>query len=81
MVKKQVDFQMASYTYSASDPDRLRMREEVKAMQANGWEVIKVVHGGVRHDENARPTDVFFVALAKYEWVEEPEPKKASKAK
>ena len=80
MVKKQVGFQMASYEFAPGNPDMNRMRQEVQTLQANGWEVIEVIHGGVRKDPNSHDVNHIMLAMVKYEWVEAPVAK-ATKAK
>ena len=68
MIKKQVDFQVASYIY----PNEAKlMREEVRKFQADGWEVLQPIHGGVRKDEGARDVDLLLLPVVKYEWVDE----------
>ena len=68
MIKKQIDFQIASYIYPE---DAERLRKEVKQFQASGWEVMQPLHGGIRKDEGSRDVDLIFLPVAKYEWVDE----------
>jgi len=71
MIKKQIGFQLASYTY----PDEYtQMRSQVQALQAKGWEAQEPIHLGVRKDANARDVDVIVVPMIKYEWVDEEVP-------
>ena len=68
MIKKQVDFQVATYYYP-SDVDR--MRKEVKAFQESGWEVMQPLLGGVRKTHGGADTDLLFLPVAKYVYVDE----------
>jgi len=68
MIKKQVDFQIATYYYP-SDADR--MRKEVKAFQESGWEVMQPLLGGVRKTHGGADTDLLFLPVAKYVYVDE----------
>ena len=72
MVKKQVGFQMASYEFAPGNPDMNRMRQEVQTLQANGWEVLQPIHGGVRKDPNSHDVNHIMIPMVKYEWVAEP---------
>ena len=68
MIKKQVDFQVATYYYP-SDVDR--MRKEVKAFQENGWEVMQALLDGVRKTHGGADTDLLFLTVAKYVYIDE----------
>lgn len=76
MSKNQVGFQVASYHYPE---DYDTMRSEVQASQANGWEVLEVIHGGLRKDETGRNVDLLLVSMVKYENPSKASPKDISK--
>lgn len=64
MSKNQVGFQVASYHYPE---DYDTMRSQVQALQEKGWEVLAVIHGGLRKDETGRDIDLLLVSMVRYE--------------
>lgn len=72
MIKKQVSWQVEKFTFSADmskNQQYRQLREEVKSLLANGWEVLSQEVAGY----DATSGDMYvLIGLVKYEYVDEP---------
>lgn len=78
MIKKQIGWQTVTLEYPNGYE---KIRSEVQALQANGWEVTGQTYGGMRHNAAGINVDFFFLHMAKYEYVDEPVKAKVGRPK
>lgn len=74
MIKKQVSWQAEKFSFSA-DMSKNQvyqgLRQDIKNMQANGWEVISQEVAGY---DQGNGDVIIVLGLAKYEYIPEPAP-------